>query len=155
MLKRHREPRRGHTLVLVVLCLIRIMGVVAVVVEGGLLLSDYRRVQRAAESAALAAATDLFTNANTHGGTDPQGTAKKSALTTAAANGFADDGTNSTVTVNIPPKSGTFSGQKGFAEVLVTYNEPRLFSRLWASGTVQVSARTVARGTYQPASPGI
>jgi hypothetical protein len=155
MLLRHSEPRRGHTLVLVVLCLIPITGVVAIVVDGGLLMSERRHVQRAADSAALAAATDLFTNAKTNSGTDPNGTGKQSALTTAKANGVANDGTTSTVTVNIPPKSGTFMGQNGYAEVLITYNQSRLFSRLWGSDNIQVTARSVARGTYQAASPGI
>jgi Flp pilus assembly protein TadG len=109
MLKRHREPRRGHTLVLVVLCLIPIMGVVAIVVEGGVLMSDRRRVQRAADSAALAAAVDLFTKWNKNNGVDSSNSAHTSALTTAAANGYTNDGASSTVTVNIPPKSGPCS----------------------------------------------
>jgi Flp pilus assembly protein TadG len=155
MLKRQREPRRGHTMVLVVLCLVPIMGVVAVTVEGGLLLSDRRRAQRAADSAALAAATDFYTSWNKNAGADPKGNAKTSALTTAAANGFDNDGTNSTVTVHIPPQTGNFVGQKGYAEVIITYNQPRYFSRVWSSGSVPVTARSVARGTYQPASPGI
>jgi hypothetical protein len=155
MLKRQSEPRRGHTVVLVAVCLIPITGIVAVVVEGGLLMSDRRQAQRAADNAALAAATDLFTNWNKNAGADPKGTASQSAVTTAAGNGFNNDGTDSTVTVNIPPKSGTFVGQKGYAEVLVKYNQPRFFSRIWSSSAVQVSARAVARGTYTPASPGI
>jgi hypothetical protein len=131
------------------------MGVIAIVCDGGILLSDRRQEQRAADSAALAAATDLFTNWNKYAGKDTSGTAQHSALTTAAANGFPNDGVNSTVTVNIPPQSGTFAGRVGYAEVLITYNQARFFSNIWGSGALKVTARAVARGTYTPASPGI
>jgi Flp pilus assembly protein TadG len=155
MLTARRAPRSGKVVVLVAVCLIPLLGVVAICVDGGVLLSDRRQVQRAADSAALAAAVDLFKNWNTNGGTDPKGTAAQSALTTAAANGFDTEGGNATVTVNIPPQSGTFTGQKGFAEVLITFNQRRFFSAVWGSGSLQVTARAVARGTFTPANPGI
>jgi hypothetical protein len=120
-----------------------------------MLLSDRRQAQRAADSAALAAAVDLFTKFNKNNGVDTSGTAKQSALTTAAANGYTNDGVSSTVTVNIPPKSGEFVGQKGYAEVLISYNQSRFFSAIWGSGALKVAARAVARGTYTPANPGI
>jgi hypothetical protein len=120
-----------------------------------MLLSDRRQAQRAADSAALAAAVDLFTMWNKNYGVDTGGTAKQSALTTAAANGYTNDGVNSTVTVNIPPQSGVFAGQKGYAEVIITYNQPRFLSAIWGSDKLQVEAREVARGTFAPANPGI
>jgi Flp pilus assembly protein TadG len=135
--------------------LIPLLCVVAIVIDGGSLLSDRRQAQRAADSAALAAATDLFTKWNTNAGTDPDGTASQSAQTTATANGFPNDGTNSTVTVNIPPKTGTFVGKAGYAEVIITYYQTRFFSNLMGSGKLKVSARSVARGLYKPSSPGI
>src|SRR5258708_3764790 len=101
--KAHQLPRRGKVVILVAISLIPILGVVAIAVDGGMLLSDRRRVQRGADSAALAAATDLFTNWNTAAGADPKGDAKTSALSTAKANGFPNDGVTATVTVNIPP----------------------------------------------------
>jgi Flp pilus assembly protein TadG len=155
LFKQRLCPRRGKVVVLVALSLIPILGVTAIAVDGGLLLSDRRETQRAADSAALAAAVDLFTKWNTNHGTDPAGTAKQSALTTATANGYNNDGVNSTVTVHIPPQTGTFAGQTGFAEVRITYNQKRFFSRIWGSGTLPVTARAVARGTFNPATPGI
>jgi hypothetical protein len=62
---------------------------------------------------------------------------------------------NATVTVNIPPKSGPAAGKAGCAEVLITYNQARYFSRIWGDTALRVTARAVARGTYTPASPGI
>jgi Putative Flp pilus-assembly TadE/G-like len=147
--------RRGHTVILVAVCLLPILGVTAIVIDGGILLSDRRQAQRAADSAALAAATDLFTKWTQNAGADSNGIAVRSARTTAAANGYADDGTNSTVTVNVPPQSGTFAGQAGYAEVIIGYNQQRLFSGIWSSAKLPVSARAVARGLWTPASPGI
>jgi Flp pilus assembly protein TadG len=148
-------PRRAKVAALVALCLVPVMGFVAIAVDGGNLMSDRRQAQRAADCAALAAATDFYKNWPTQAGSDPSGTAKQSALTTAKANGYNNDGTNSTVTVNIPPTSGTFAGKTGYAEVLITYNQARYFSRIWSSATLKVKARAVARGSYTPASPGI
>jgi hypothetical protein len=157
MLQSRWEPRRGKVVVLVALCLIPLIGFVALAVDGGMLLSDQRKAQRAADSAALAAATDLFSRWKTNGGVDPSPTspAKTSAQTTATANGFNGDGVTSDVTINIPPKNGPFTGKKGYAEVLITSYQTRYFSAIWGNGLLQVSARAVARGTFTPASPGI
>jgi hypothetical protein len=52
----------------------------------------------------------------------------------------------STVTVNIPPQSGTFEGKSGYAEVIVSYSLTKYFSALWGAGTMTAGARSVARG---------
>jgi len=104
----------------------------------------------------LAAASDLYQNDRTNHGVDTNGTAKQSALTTASANGYTNDTTNSVVTVNIPPKKGLFIGKAGYAEVVVRFNQQRGLSNFFGSGTIPVSARAVARGlTSLPTPPGI
>jgi hypothetical protein len=160
-LQSQSQPRKGKVVPLVAVALIPVLGFAAVAIDGGFLLSQRRQAQRAADSAALAAAVDMFTNWNKNGGTDPNKSAYNSAQTTASANGFIN-GTNATVTVNIPPKSGTFvpNAQTGFtangyAEVIITYNQPRYLSNIFGTGNIPVYARAVARGTYTPASPGI
>ena len=52
----------------------------------------------------------------------------------ASANGYANDGTTSTVTVNIPPKSGPSTGKAGYAEVIVECYQNRFFSSIWGTG---------------------
>src|SRR5438067_824748 len=110
------SPRRGTVAVFVAACLTVLVGILAITLDGGLLLNESRHAQVVADAAALAAATDLMANAPLNGGTDPSGTAKASALTTAAANGYSNDGTTSVVTVNIPPQTGHNIGNPGFAE---------------------------------------
>jgi Flp pilus assembly protein TadG len=150
-----KRSRRGNVVVLVAICMVPILGVVAIAVDGGLLLSDRRGAQRAADCAALAAAVDLFANSNTNGGTDPTGSAKQSALTQATANGFKNDGVNCVVTVNIPPQSGILANRRYAAEVLITYYQTRFFSNIFGSGKLPVTARSVARGKYTASNPGI
>lgn len=144
--------RHGKVILLTALCMTGLIGVTAIALDGGVLLNDQHQLQAAADAAALAAATDLYKNFPTNQGADPSGTAKQSALTTAAANGFRDGANNTTVTVNIPPQSGTFKGQAGYAEAIVQFNQGRYFSNIFGSGTLPVQARAVARGMQKPYS---
>lgn len=140
------EKRRGAIAVLVAISLIALIGVAAIALDGGLLLDNHRRVQSAADASALAAACDLFNNYASNDGLDPSGTARASALSTAMANGYNNDGVTSVVTVNIPPQSGNFVGKAGYAEVIIQYNQTRGFSSIFGSGDLPVVARAVARG---------
>lgn len=151
----HSEKRRGIIAVLVAVALIAIFGVVAIALDGGLLLDNRRSVQSAADAAAFAAADDLYANYGTNQGLDPKGTAQASALSTAAANGFNNDGVTSTVTVNIPPTSGLAVGQPGYAEVIIQFNQKRAFSSIFGSGDLPVRARAVARGMRKASGTGI
>lgn len=138
--------RQGKVAVLVALSLTGMIGVVAIGLDGGLLLDDQQQLQATADAAALAAASDLYQNYPTNNGSDPSGTASKSAQTTAAANGYSNGVNGSTVTVHIPPTSGPFNGQAGYAEVIIQFNQNRYFSNIFGSGAIPVQARAVARG---------
>src|SRR5207245_2293908 len=118
---------------LVAISLTAIIGVVAIALDAGLLLDNRRAAQAAADAAALAAADDLFVNYGTNNGLDPHNDAQNSALATAAANGFNNDGVTSVVSVSIPPASGPFKGKAGYAEVIVQFNQSRGFSSLFGS----------------------
>ncbi len=144
--------REGKVAVLVALCLTGMVGVVSIALDGGVLLDDQQQLQASADAAALAAATDLYKNYLTNQGADPSGIAAQSAQTTAAANGYVNGSNGTTVTVNIPPQSGTFSGQAGYAEVIIQYNQARYFSNIFGSGAITVQARAVARGLQKPYS---
>jgi Putative Flp pilus-assembly TadE/G-like len=150
-----KKERRGVIAVIVAVCLIAILGIVALAIDGGILLDDARTVQAAADAAALAAGTELYKNWGANKGVDTDGKASASALLTAAANGFNNDRVTSTVTVNIPPASGVFAGKNGYAEVIVTYNQARGFSAIFGSATVSVQGRCVARGKKSGSDVGI
>ena len=152
------STRRGMVTAQVALSLSALMAMLAVVADGGLLLVERRHAQATADAAALAAACDLYANWNTNNnnGTDPSGTALASALGVASANGYTNDGTTSTVTINISPakySGGPNAGTAlpaGYAEATVTSYQQRLFSGIFGSGAIPISARAVARGVQGP-----
>jgi Flp pilus assembly protein TadG len=147
--------RRGNALALTGVCMVLIVGVLALIFDGGLLMSERRHAQAVCDAAALAAAYSIYDNYSTNNGLDPTGTAAQLARTTAASNGYTDADGTSTVTVNIPPLSGSFKGKTGYAEVNVQHSQSRSFSAIWGSDLVSVAARSVARGIGSPSSPAI
>jgi hypothetical protein len=149
------KSRRGTVAILVALCLTLLVGIVAIALDGGLLLDNRRNVQAAADAAALAAAADLFNNYPINNGLDPSNTAGQAGVANAAANGFVNGDGVSTVVVNIPPISGAFEGQAGYAEVIVTYKQPRYFSNVFGAAPLPVRARAVARGMWTPFNNGV
>ncbi len=138
-----------------------IIGVVAIAMDGGLLLDHKRQVQSAADAAALAGAEDLYANWAANQGRDTTGTGKTSALATAAANGFTNDGVNSVVTVTFSPgqyQAGPNAGTAipaGYVEVIVKFNQARGFSSIFGSSSLPVVARAVARGRRKASNIGI
>ncbi len=156
---RPTPSRRGVVAVKVALCLPLLVSIVALALEGSLMYDNRRRAQATADAAALAAAADLFaTYTNAFGsddGKDLTGSIAAHAKAVAAANGYTDDKTNTTVTVNIPPQAGDAVGKDGYAEVLVQFNQRRGFSSIFGSGVLPVPARAVARGQWSPNSVGI
>jgi hypothetical protein len=141
--------------VVVAFSLVVLIGLVALSIDGGLIYLDLRNTQATADAAAMAAACDIFENYPTNNGKDPNGTARQSALNTALANGYANDGVRSSVTVNIPPLSGPYTGLDGYTEVIITYNVPRAFSRIWGTGDIPVRARAVSRGGWVAPNAGV
>jgi len=147
--------RTGIVAVLIAVCLVVILAMAAISLDGGSLLAERQRSQAAADAAAMAAATDLYYKYYTNFGNDPQGTAKASAVSTAAANGFGNDGTTNTVTVNIPPETGDYVGLPGYVEVRVQFNFQRGFSNIFSRGSIPVRGRAVARGSPTAFQAGI
>jgi Flp pilus assembly protein TadG len=151
----HLKKRRGVVAVIVAVGLVSIVGVTAVVVDGGLLRDNRRKVQAGTDAAALAAAADLYTKYATNWGKDPTNSASTSAFATAAANGYTNDTTNSVVTVNIPPLTGLFAGKDGYAEVYIEYKQKRGFSGVFGQGNLPVKTRAVSRGAWTTFRNGI
>jgi hypothetical protein len=155
-----KARRRGIVAVLVAVLLTGVLGVVAIAVDGGMLQDNRRRVQAAADAAALAAAAQMYAEyraivLSNYMTPDPSGAAAAAAQGSATANGYANDGINNTVVVNIPPTSGPFTGKIGYTEVIITYNQPRYFSGIWGSTKIPVRARAVAQGAWAPSGNGI
>jgi hypothetical protein len=152
--------RCGTIVLLVAVVLTGLLGVAAIALDGGLLQDNKRQVQAGADIAALAGAGQLFANypaiiASSYTTADPGGAAAAAAQTAATANSYTNDGTNSKVTINVPPQSGPFKGTIGYIEVIITYNQPRYFSTIWGSTRLPVTGRAVARGRWVGSGDGI
>ena len=127
------------------------------------MLDNRRRVQAAADGAALAAGSDLYANYGTNQGYDNAGKNSRVRARLRGSSGTARtqrpvDGPcqyvpSSTVTSKASCRAASYTAQAGFAEAIVTYNQPRGFSaHLRLRSPPRESARAVARGTLSPAS---
>lgn len=153
-----KSPHRDGTIaVATAVCLIGILAVLALSLDGGQLLDRRRQAQSAADAAALAAASELYRTVYTNGGLDdgplPDKTGPAAgdiaafAKEVATANGFEDGQNGVTVEVHIPPITGPFAGQAGHVEVKIATLQRRHFSRIFGpSDEIPVGARAVARG---------
>jgi hypothetical protein len=128
--------------------LFAIVGIVALGMDGGRMYEERRRVQAAADAAALAAAVQNYNNFFSSGTS-----ANAAALSTAASNGYTNDGVNSIVTVNSPPTSGAYAGNSACTEVIIQSNLRATFGAIFTGKPLPVTARSVGRG--QPKNIGI
>jgi Putative Flp pilus-assembly TadE/G-like len=138
----NRTQRRGGVTVQVAICLIVIVGVVALNLDGGRMLEERRRVQSTSDAAATAAAGNLYTNYWTNRGADTGKSAQAAAEDVALKNGYPREA----VTVNIPPLSGSYAGQVGYVEVIINTKLAASFGSVFTGAPLEVSARAVARG---------
>lgn len=138
--------RKGAVACMVAASMTMLCGVMALTLDAGITIGERRRAQAVADASAHAAADSLKTNYEMDKGLDPSGSARAAALEIASKNGYANDTTTSTVELHVPPSSGQFRGQEGYAEAIVSHKQPRLFSAVWGAGSMTVKARAVARG---------
>jgi hypothetical protein len=131
--------RRGAVAVWVAVCMFALVAVVALATDCGWMFGERRQSQAAADAAALAGAGELLQS----GAIDR---AQAAALALAAANGHSNDGSQSIVTVQIPPTAGLFAGQPGYVEVIVQRESPASFSSVFGYRNLIVRARATARG---------
>ena len=122
MIKNIRNKQRGQVLIIIMIALIAIVGVAGLAIDGGNVLLDRRSAQNAADSAALAGA---IVRVNQPGG-DWVGTI----MSSAADNGFPNDGVKNMIEVYSPPKSGTYANNVEYVQVVITSHVKMYFSRI-------------------------
>ena len=96
----HIRSEKGQALVLIALAAVGLFGFAALSIDGGMVFSDRRHAQNAADTAALAAAL-----ARVRAPSNPDGAAVTAGLARATSNGYDND-TNSTVEVHICDETG-------------------------------------------------
>jgi putative Flp pilus-assembly TadE/G-like protein len=130
-MKRHSQA--GQTLVLAAFGLVVLTGVVGLSIDMGYLRYTKRRMQTAADSAAIAAASELN-----------GGDSTAAAINDATVNGFQDGVNGASVTV-FPPTDPPFAGLPNHIEVQVQQTAPTFFMRVFKINQAQLSTTAVAR----------
>jgi hypothetical protein len=135
---------RGQTLILAMLAFVVLVGVTALALDVGDAYSDKSRAQRAADSAALAAADALADGQNVT-------LAKKAAQRWADENGYGNRDSSIDVTVNIPPSSGPYAGNDEYVEVIIDHQANTHFAQVLDFNFWNIQARAVAGGNgFEP-----
>lgn len=124
----------GQVLLLAMFAMVVLIGFVALATDVGLLWSERRHMQTAADAAAVAAATALRNSQSTAPAGD----------NVAALNGFTNGGSGVTITVNNPPSSGLYAGNSQYVEVIIAQPEPTYFLRALGYNSMNVSTRAVS-----------
>jgi Flp pilus assembly protein TadG len=142
------RDEKGQTLVLTALLGCCLMGFMALAIDIGVLFRAQRRLQIAADSAAIAGALTDYYSQTVSCGTAPAGTASAS-IKCAAANAAANNGVTDTtqITVNNPPSNGSHTGSE-YIEVAIRQPNPTLFmatfNALMPGGSSNSNSMTVA-----------
>jgi len=115
------EPR-GQVLIVIMIALVGIIGIAGLAIDGGNTLLDRRSAQNAADSAALAGAIVRVNSP----GEDWVG----AVISSAAQNGYNNDGVTSIVEVYSPPKSGPYAKNVEYAQVIITSHVRMYFANV-------------------------
>lgn len=132
----HKNARRnGKILVLMAILLPVLCGFVGLVVDSSMLMVEYRSMQHVSDAAASAAAMALYQG-------DSSTVARNAAIESVHVHNNCP---SATVTVNIPPTSGAYSGNSSYAEVIVSRQIETYFVQVLGSASMQsVRTRSVA-----------
>ena len=106
-MKQHKPSERGQALVMIAFAILGLLALTALSIDGGNVYSDRRNAQNAADTAVLATALSMIRNPDD--ASSDWVVSKQAGLNRAADNGYANDGTRSTVEVYLPPITGPYS----------------------------------------------
>ncbi len=141
MIKKSRSEK-GQAIILIVFGVLGILFLTALAIDGSLLFADRRAAQAAADTSAIAGAL-----AKTIG----NGSWQNVALARADSNGYPNNGTRSTVTVNSPPQDpGPYQGQAAYVEVIIFSRVNPWFARI--VGVNELDNRVTAIARVNPAT---
>jgi hypothetical protein len=147
---RGQRSESGQVFIILILVMVVLMGFMALAIDVGMLYSERRRAQNAADAGALAAALAMIKSQNLH----------VAALERADSNGFATTsgpcdpqgydctlGTGSkwTVQVSSPPRSGEYSGYSEYIQLTITSEVDTSFAHLIFKGPLRTTVEAVSR----------
>jgi len=151
-MKKNLKYPHGQAIVLIVLGIVGLIGLTALAIDGGNAYSDRRHAQNAADTAAFASALDKLS-----GGT--AATIVSAGEARAASNGYNNDGTTNTVTVNNPPQNSQYDCThipatcNDYVQVIVTSHVKTFFAPVVGIPEVTNTVQSVAHA--KPGNPNL
>ena len=149
-MKHRMRSEAGQSYIILALLMVGLLSFTALAIDGGILLHEHRRSQNAADAAAMAAAYAKIRS-------QPLGTA---ALNSATANEYATTpqactpagfdcvlgvGTDVTVQVTSPPRTGQYAGDPDYIHVMIDTEMDSNFAHLIYNGRMNNRAEATAR----------
>ncbi|RJP48437.1 MAG: hypothetical protein C4583_14280 [Anaerolineaceae bacterium] len=136
-----QKHEKGQAIILIVLAIIGMIGLTAVAVDGGMAYTERRQAQNAADAAALDAALAKIRG----------GSWQAEGLALATSNGFDNNGTTNTVTVNNPPQAGcngsngVYAGNSQYVQVIIRATTQTYFGPVIGINEVNNCVEAIAR----------
>lgn len=137
-----KQPR-GQALIIIALAMVGLVSFAALAIDGGMVFSDRRHSQNAADTSALAAALAKLRGQNF----------TAAALARAASNGYDNNGVSNIVQVNNPPISGTYAGNDEYIQVIITSYVKTTFARIVGRQQVMNVTEAIARAKPRKDEP--
>ena len=126
---------QGVTVAMFAIMLPALIAALGLAIDAGATFEQNRRMQTAADSAALSAAQEV--KLQNSGGIEG------AALDGASSNGFERDSTTG-IEVRHPPTTGAYKGNNEYVEVVISQPEPLYFMRIFKEEAEDIRARAVA-----------
>ena len=137
-----KKKQQGSVLVLVAVAMTALLAVTGLALDTGVVYARFRQAQSAADAAALAGVFEIYN--------DRSDSLITAAREQARINGFEHGKDGIKVSVNSPPLSGTYAGDKNSVEVIVQQPVRTSFISVLGFDVLPYSARAVASGTFKP-----
>ncbi len=135
-MRRHLADEEGQAIAVIALAIAALLLGIGLALDTGQLFVARRGMQTAADAAAWAGASVLFSGGNATA-------ARSAAVLDASRNGYAADA-DTTITTASPPTTGVAAGDSGSIEVTVSQLVNTIFLRGASGGRTSVSVRSVA-----------
>ena len=135
MSKRKFSKQEGVAVAMFAIMLPVFLGALGLAIDAGATYEQNRRMQTAADAAALAAAQEVkLQNADL---------TTSAALAGAAENGF-EPSTETDIDVRRPPTTGAYKGDNEYVEVVISHPQPLYFMSMFKESSDDIRARSVA-----------
>ena len=129
---RINSSEKGQALIIIAFAAVGLFAFAALAIDGGMVFSDRRHSQNAADTAALDAALSKTRD----------GSWEQEGLDRASSNGYNDNGASNDVEVYSPPIDGNYAGDNEYVQVKITSHVNTIFARV--IGFKQLTNRVVA-----------